>query len=139
VTGDGAHSLEYRSVDEADHVETAHTLTFSIDATAPVISGMPAACTVWPVTNKLVSVAAVVAADLTSGIAPGSFSIGVTSNEPLAANDAVVNGGSIELRASRSGGGSGRAYTIVAAVSDLAGNTATATASCTVPHDQSGK
>ena len=38
--------------------------------------------------------------------------------------------------ADRSGDGNGRTYSLSATVSDLAGNTATATANCTVPHDQ---
>jgi hypothetical protein len=139
VTGDGSHTVEYRSVDEADHVEASHTLTFNIDTTAPAIAGMPAACSVWPPNNKLVAIATVTAADATSGVAPGSLAIHVTSNEALGAGDVLVNGGSVQLRASRAGSASGRIYTIVSSVSDVAGNTATATATCTVPHDQSGK
>ena len=36
----------------------------------------------------------------------------------------------------RLGSGAGRVYTVSARVTDLAGNTATATGACTVPHDQ---
>jgi hypothetical protein len=50
-----------------------------------------------------------------------------------------VNGGTVQVRASRLGSGDGRIYTITAQASDLAGNTATAVSACLVPHDQSGK
>ena len=52
-------------------------------ATPPVISGMPAAgCSLWPPNHKLVQVAVVSAADPLSGVAPGSFEVMGTSNEP---------------------------------------------------------
>ena len=38
VSGDGTHTLDYRSVDVAGNTETAQTLTFKIDATPPTIS-----------------------------------------------------------------------------------------------------
>jgi hypothetical protein len=38
VSGDGSHTLEYRSVDVAGNVETTQSLTFQIDATAPGIT-----------------------------------------------------------------------------------------------------
>jgi hypothetical protein len=42
----------------------------------------------------------------------------------------------VSVRADRAGGGTGRVYTITASATDLAGNTAAAAATCTVPHDQ---
>jgi len=42
----------------------------------------------------------------------------------------------IQLRAERSGGGSGRTYTPTATATDEADNVATVNARCTVPHDQ---
>jgi predicted alpha-1,2-mannosidase len=38
VTGDGGHTLEYRSVDLAGNVEATKTLTFKVDATKPAIT-----------------------------------------------------------------------------------------------------
>jgi hypothetical protein len=66
-----------------------------------------------------------------------------TSNEPIDPGDPAIvitpsgSGGFIvQLQADRLGNGTGRVYTLTATANDLAGNTATVTATCTVPHDQ---
>ena len=52
-------------------------------------------------------------------------------------NDIVVNkDGTISLRAERSGKGAGRVYTITYRATDIGGNTATAAAKVTVPHNK---
>ena len=137
VIGDGEHTLDYRSVDKAGHVEAPRALAFRVDATAPVLSGMPVEpCTIWPPGDELVQVAALKASDTGSGVDAGSLSVGVVSNEPISASDVLIAEGSVHVRASRLGNGTGRTYTLSAQVSDLAGNTASALATCTVPHDQ---
>ena len=72
VTGDGAHTLEYRSVDADDNVEGGRALSFKIDATPPAITGLPAGCTIWPPNGNLVPVATVAASDSGSGVATGA-------------------------------------------------------------------
>jgi hypothetical protein len=42
----------------------------------------------------------------------------------------------VQLRADGLGTGSGRVYTINTVATDAAGNTMSATSTCTVPHDQ---
>jgi len=42
----------------------------------------------------------------------------------------------VQLRADGSGAGNGRVYTINATATDNAGNSATASFTCTAPHDQ---
>jgi len=114
------------------------------DTTSPVISGMPAAgCTLWPPNHKLIRVANVTAADAQSGLAPGSFTVIGKSNEPSDPKNpdiVITSNGSggfvVQLRADRLGTGTGRVYTVTATASDVAGNVATSTATCTVPHDQ---
>jgi hypothetical protein len=82
----------------------------------------------------------VTAADSGSGMA--SFNVTGTSNEPSsgADPDIVITGSGwqrvVQLRAQRLGTGTGRIYTLTAVATDLAGNTARATSTCTVPHDQ---
>jgi hypothetical protein len=129
--------------DKAGNVSAPASATVSIDRTPPVISGMPAAgCSLWPPYNQLVQVATVSAADLLSGLAPGSLNITGTSNEPIdPSNPAIVitpNGSGgfvVQLRAQRLGTGTGRIYTLTATAKDLEGNTASAVATCIVPHD----
>jgi len=50
--------------------------------------------------------------------------------------DSVITEGVVQLRAERAALGTGRLYTIAASVTDLAGNVATATATCSVPHER---
>jgi hypothetical protein len=82
----------------------------------------------------MVQVATIAASDATSGLV-GPAAVGVSSNEG-SPSDYSVAGGTVSVRASRSGGGDGRVYIITAHAEDLAGNTTTGTASCVVPHDQ---
>jgi hypothetical protein len=131
--------------DKAGNVSTASVATVNIDKSTPVVSGMPAAgCSLWPPNHKLVTVATITAADAVSGLLPGSFKVTGTSNEPLDPREPAMvitpNGSGgfvIQLQADRLGNGNGRVYTLTATSTDLAGNTATTTATCTVPHDQS--
>jgi len=145
ITAEGTTTLTYLGVDNAGNSEAPKKLTRLIDKTPPVISGMPTAgCSLWPPNHKLVQVAVVTAADGLSGLAPGSFQVMGTSNEPNSdsKNPQIVitpNGSGgfvIQLEADRLGTGSGRVYTLTAVADDLAGNTATMTAICTVPHEQ---
>jgi hypothetical protein len=141
ISADGLTTLTYFGTDNAGNVEQAKTLTVQIDKTPPVISGMPApGCALWPPNHKLVALTTVAAADALSGVAPGSFQVTGSSNEPSDPNnpDVVIapngsGGYAVQLRAERLGSGTGRTYTLNATATDLAGNTATATAECNVP------
>ncbi len=108
VTGDGQHTIEYRSIDKVGHVEDVRSLLVKVDATGPLITGMPPApCEIWPPNNKLVKVASVTAADPASGVAPDSLKISVLSNEAVSPSDIVIKGGTVAVRASRSPSGQG--------------------------------
>jgi virginiamycin B lyase len=120
------------------------SVTIKIDSSPPRITGMPGAgCSLWPPNHKLVQVADVKASDALSGLAAGSFRVNAVSNEPSPPRepDIVVSRGAsggfvIQLRAERLGGGNGRVYTVRATATDNAGNSATATSTCIVPHDR---
>ena len=135
ISAEGITTLSYYATDNAGNREVSRTLTARIDRTPPIIAGLPAAgCTIWPPNHKLVQVATIAAKDALSGLAPGSFRVTGTSNDP-ANGQIVVTGGpdqfNIQLRADK-----GQAYTLTATASDLAGNTFTKQATCIVPHDQ---
>ena len=142
VSAPGVTTVSYFATDAAGNEESPGTLAVRIDTGAPAINGLPGgSCVLWPPNNKKRQVAVVSAQDPVSGVA--NLHVTATSNEPMDPNDpdAVVQadglgGFVVELRAARLGAGSGRVYTLTATATDLAGNTRTSTASCTVPHDQ---
>jgi probable HAF family extracellular repeat protein len=135
ISVEGITILSYFATDNAGNQETVKTLIVRIDETQPVISGLPtAACTIWPPNHKLVQVATVTATDALSGLAPGSFQVNGTSNDP-ANGQIVITGGPSQFLV-QLGADKGLIYTLIAMASDLAGNTVTLKATCTVPHDQ---
>jgi hypothetical protein len=143
---DGKHTFSVRAIDKAGNTDQSPAVyTWTVDATVPVISGMPAAgCSIWPPNQKLVQVATVTAADALTGLVPGSFKVTGTSSEPASdpENPDIVitpdkNGGMVvQLRADRLADGNGRVYKLTATATDKAGNAAAVNAMCTVPHDQ---
>lgn len=146
ISSEGETTLTYFAVDNNGNEEEAQTLTVRIDMTPPVLNGLPAAgCTLWPPNHGLVHVAAVTASDARSGLVAGPPTVTATSSEPELgsgagdlAPDVVISNGVVEVRAERAGTGLGRVYTITASASDRASNLASATATCTVPHDRPG-
>ncbi len=141
-TEGSAVSSVVTATDRAGNSAHFTSQAIQIDKTAPTISGMPAAgCSLWPPNGKMVQVATVTAADALSGVAAGSFQIMGASNEPPSAQQISItpNGSGgyvIALQADRLGSGNGRTYTLTATATDQAGNTATVTETCNVPHDQ---
>ncbi len=135
-------AVSYFATDAAGNEEAARTLTIRLDASAPVITGLPVrGCSLWPPNQEMQRVAVVSATDALSGVA--SLHVAATSNEPSDPShpDVVVGpdgsgGFVVELRAERLGSGSGRVYTLTATARDLADNVQTVTATCVVPHDQ---
>ena len=143
VAAAGVTTVRYFATDAAGNEETPRTLDVKIDGAPPVLSGLPPeGCTLWPSNQKLQRVAVLRASDAVSGIARGSLQVNATSNEPMDPSDVAVtedeNGGLVvQLRAERSGvSNSGRVYHLTVTAQDLAGNEATRTATCIVPHDR---
>jgi hypothetical protein len=142
--GEGTNqSASGTATDKAGNTASTEVTGISVDMTPPVIAGMPTTCTLWPPNHKMVQVATVTATDALSGVAPGSFSVTGTSNEPFDPSDPDIviqpNGSGsfmVQLRADRLGTGTGRIYTLTATATDRGGNTATSTSTCKVPHDQ---
>ena len=139
IRTEGVTTLTWFAVDRAGNAEAARTLRIAIDRTPPVIAGMPvASCSIWPPNGRMVQVATVGASDALSGVA--TLLADGTSSEAGSGDIAVTGAGTaprgVSLRATRAANGPGRVYTIVANAVDAAGNAATATSTCTVPHDQ---
>ena len=99
--------------------------------------------TLWPANHKYVTVNATVSAFDASGDTTIELH-SVTSNEPDNGEDdgntvddiVIVDDFTFELRAERSGVGTGRIYTIEYAVTDPCGNMTIVTATVTVPLSQ---
>jgi hypothetical protein len=147
VSGDAIHQITFWSVDRAGDVETAHARTIKIDTTAPTLSAGAGLTSLWPPNHRTVNdTIAGTFGDATSGIDPASLSFSVVDSEGAIqpAGAVTVNGDgtfafTISLEAGRLGTDTnGRTYTITVRGADLAGNTTTAAAVVTVPHDQGG-
>lgn len=118
------------------------------DTTPPTVTCSVTPNSIWPPNHKMVNVnASVSVTDAGSG--PAGFTlVSVTSNEPDnglgdgdTAND--IQGWAIgtpdtsgQVRAERSGRGSGRVYTLTYAGMDQAGNSASCSTTISVPHDK---
>src|SRR5262249_20458860 len=104
----------------------------------------------WPPNHKLVDITASVNVTDVCDPHPTFVLTSITSSEPdeglgdgdtahdIQSNETGTPDASFELRSERSAAGSGRVYTIVYTASDKSGNTARATVTVKVPHDQSG-
>lgn len=123
---------------------TSKSVTLKVDRTAPTLTCEATPGVLWAPNDKMVDIAVTVSnSDALSG--PAAFTLtSLTSNEP----DSGQGSGDVEgwvlgtadlagrLRASRSGTGSGRVYTLEYRGTDVAGNAATCVTSVTVPHDE---
>jgi probable HAF family extracellular repeat protein len=146
---EGQSVIQFRSTDQAGNIETpARTVSIKLDQTPPQVTCAASPTILWPPNHQLVPVATTVTVkDALSGQA-GFLLTSVSSNEPdiRAAGDlpgdvqgwvpglASTTG---QLRAERSGSGTGRVYTLTYTGADQAGNVATCEAVVTVPHDNS--
>ncbi|AWS47403.1 M14 family zinc carboxypeptidase [Streptosporangium sp. 'caverna'] len=92
VTGNGSHTLAYRSVDSANNVEAAKTLTVKVDTTAPVTTAA-----VGTAVNGGVPVT-LSATDETSGVAGTEHSLDGGAWTPSAGTVTVSGQGEHELR-----------------------------------------
>jgi hypothetical protein len=124
------------------------TATFDVtveDTTAPVIERLVASpSSIWPPNHRMVAVHLAVQVAEAVDAAHVTRIVSVSSNEPAdgtgdgnTAPDWVVTGDlSVNLRAERSGGGSGRVYTITVESRDASGNASTRTVGVLVAQDQ---
>lgn len=116
------------------------------DTTPPDISVTVDPEQLWPPNHKMVDISATVTVSDVCDENPTWQLLSITSNEPEASpgkkNSPDIMGHEIgtpdtefQLRAERLGTGTDRVYTIVYEAADASGNSATAEATVTVPHD----
>ena len=127
----------------SDGGTSTESVTIKRDTTGPSIASATADPSVlWAPNNKMRAVTvSVSASDAGSGAVVCSVN-SVSSNEGGSVHepDVELTGAlTLNLRAEREGKGSGRIYTAVVTCKDAAGNTSTASAVVTVPHDQGKK
>lgn len=149
----GAHTLTLVVNDGMfDSEQNTVTIT-AIDTTSPEITLSVSPDTLWPPNHKMVHITPTMTATDNCVPDPVVELTSITMNEGEETNtydpsydtsvgdghtidDIQVEDGNIYLRAERSGTGSGRVYTIIYTATDASGNSATANATVTVPHNQ---
>jgi hypothetical protein len=131
VAEEGTTVIEYWG-DDGRNEGLHHSLTVRLDKTAPLITGMPAGCRLWPPDHEMVHVADIAATDALTA-APDLVVTG-SSNASDDEGDIAIEGGSVDLRAEKADQGGERDYRLQATATDAAGNTSVASATCVVPH-----
>jgi len=137
--GLGATPAGLTATDPWGNVSAAcHATVHVVDTTRPVIGATSAAPAVlWPPNKKLVSVSigAVASDNCDASVSNRCRITSVTSNE--GADFQITGPMTVNLRADRSGGGSGRTYNVWVTCTDASGNdSAPKAATVVVPHDQ---
>jgi hypothetical protein len=127
-------------VDTAGQSSTDTTAVTVLDTTAPTITSVSASpATIGPPNHKMVPVTVTAAANDTCGAATCTIA-SIMSNESVngqgdgdtAADWAITGPSTANVRAERSGGGSGRVYTLTVRCSDPSGNASTGTTTVAV-------
>jgi hypothetical protein len=144
ISNEGATTISYRSTDRAGNVETVKPVTVQIDKTAPTITLTANPSTIRSPNGKPVTVQLRgTGSDTVSGLASVSYTVTDEYGTSLSIPTRTLSGNSanwtdsITLEASRRGNDlDGRLYRVVATITDVAGNTSTATADIVVSHDQ---
>lgn len=134
----GVYSLTYRVSDGFNTATVTRTVTV-VDTVAPLMTPvLVAPSSIRPASGRMVDVVVLYLAIDLSG-AP-SCSLAVTSNEPATGPGdttpidwQVLGPYHVRVRAERSGGGSGRTYTITATCRDTSGNATARSATVRVP------
>ena len=152
-SGTGNFKVSLAVSDEFDGVSTCNSQVSVIDTIPPVIEITASPDVLWPPNHKLVKITPTVRVTDSCDEAPQITLKTITMDEGDETNtydpaydDTLGDGhtladiqvdaeGNIFLRAERSGTGDGRVYTLTYEASDASGNSTTATATVTVPHD----
>jgi hypothetical protein len=140
----GTHVVTLYATDEANNTGSDSATVTVVDTTPPEINATATPSMLWPPNHKYAEVHVTVTVYDICDPSPTLTFVSITSNEPdnglgdgNTVNDIVIiNDFTFNLMAERSGAGCGRTYTITYQATDASGNTATATVTVEVPHNQ---
>ncbi len=147
-TEQGSYVVNWTYDDGNGNITTQSQTVIVEDTTPPSIDTISASPDIiWPPNHKMVPVTISVSVFDNCDTDPSIQIISITSNEPEnglgdgdTAPDWEITGDlTANLRAERSGNGSGRVYTITVRCTDSAGNYTDREVTVTVPHDQKKK
>jgi glycosidase len=136
----GVYTVYLRAIDNAGNASALASLVVKIDTAGPVVSGASASPSVLsPPNHKMNNVS--VSYNATDNLSGVACTLGVVSNEPVngtgdgdtAPDWLILDAHHVQLRAERSGTGSGRVYTVTITCADAAGNTSARAVTVTVP------
>ena len=140
----GTNDVSVGVTDDGVNVVMCSSTVVVQDTVPPVILGLTATPNMlWPPNHKMKSIRFIVRAEDTCG--PVTWSVdSIQSNEPADATGSghtspdwkIAQPHVAMVRAERSGGGSGRIYTIQIKVTDMANNSSFGTVQVSVPHDR---
>ena len=142
----GNNNITFTGTDDSSNTGMCAAIISVVDTTLPTISVSVTPPDVFPPNHKMFDVTATVVVNDTCDPNPAVTLTSITSNEPANGNgdgntEPDVEGAelgtadfSFQLRAERSGDGSGRIYTITYTVTDGSGNAVSASAQVIVPH-----
>jgi hypothetical protein len=145
----GEHVITLRVTDAVGDTSTDEVEVTVEDTEAPILNLSVTPSSLWPPNHKMVHVtvtpnvdecgsSTVILESVTSNEPDNGQGDGNTSGDIQGVEEGTADFG-FDLRAERSGGGSGRVYTITYSVVDAGGLTTTATTHVVVPHDQGKK
>jgi len=144
----GTTDVTFTGTDASGNAGTCTAAVAVADTTPPVTTVSLDRTSLWPPNHKLVTINADVGVTDICDANPTFVLSSIESTEPdngngdgntsqdIAGADVGTPDTQFQLRAERSGGGSGRAYNIVYQGADASGNTSTASTCVGVPHDQ---
>jgi len=141
----GATTVRASATDLAGNTSTGSFRVSVRDTAGPAVSNLAASPSrIWPPDHKMVPVT--IAASVTDAVDPSPTVriVSVSSNEAAGGTGAGHTGAdwaitgplTLEVRAERSGSGSGRIYTVTVEGRDRFGNASQGTVVITVPHDR---
>ncbi|HEY0863118.1 MAG TPA: HYR domain-containing protein [Lacunisphaera sp.] len=143
----GLTTVTVTAKDAAGNTSSGSFTVNVTDTTAPsIVRVVPSQATLWSPNHRMEPISISVEASDAVGMT-GLRIISVASNEPddglgdgdMAGDSQITGDLTVNLRAERSGKGTGRIYTIVVEARDAAGNVGTSFCTVAVPKSQGGK